>query len=330
MSDDFCLLTPTWADDRAHFGLLRASIERSPFHSIPHEVVAQTEDLELFRPVSAPPVRLRSTAEVLPVEVETMRQRAKRLQARMGRGGTRILGSLARHSGWPAWVAYTGWHVQQITKLALVAASDVDHVVAIDSDVVVTPHATAEDFLAPGRVVCFERLTPVRQVSRKVWNWNRQAHVLFDRPFPADDLLESYFDTPFVFHAPTVRRMLNWLEDHYRCPWWQALLRQPPRRWSEFGSYRVFLRMWPPDSTIEWRSDHHMRYIFDASDLEALVGQVEALLKEPGSHYITIHSQSSGRQLWSATGYADRILALLPEPRSGEGVEQGTAGATER
>ncbi|MFO8152281.1 DUF6492 family protein [Thioalkalivibrio sp.] len=316
MSEDLCLLTPTWSGDRAHFELMRASLERSTLAATPHHVVVQTEDLELFRAFTGPAVRLVATRDVLPGDVESLRQRGRRWQRRLGRGATRLMGSVARYTGRPRWVAHTGWHVQQITKLAVAAASEIDTVVALDSDVVVTRHARPDDFLHPERIVCLEHWTPAAEVIGKVAKWNRQAHALFGQPFAADAAVDTYFDTPFVFHAPTLRKMLSWLERRYGRPWWEVLLAQPPRRWSEFGSYRMFLRAFPPSQGVDWQTNRYGRYIFDASDPAMVRVRFEELLRDPDSHYVTIHSQSSGRQLWGAAGYAPLILSLLEDSRA--------------
>jgi len=311
MNESLCLLTPTWLGDKVHFDLLRTSIERSALAYAPHDVVVHTEDLGLFSSYAGSRVRLIATEDVLPGEVEAMRRRARHLQARFGRAGTRILSSISRYAGLPRWVRYTGWQVQQIAKLAMAARSDTDTVVLLDSDVIVTRHAQANDFLHPGRIVCFGRWMPAKEVGGKVAKWNRQAHVLLGSPFSPSAPVDAYFDTPFVFHPPTVRRMLAWLERRHGRAWWEVLLAQPPRRWSEFGTYRVFLRSHDPGYPVEWRSDHGIRYLFDARDPYALRSRVGSLLEDSESHYIIIHSQSSGRGLWRAEDYAALLMPML-------------------
>lgn len=271
----------------------------------------------MFEAFARPPVRLRTTAEVLPREVEVMRRRARRWQKMLGRTGTRLSASLNRRRGWPHWPAYTGWHTQQLTKLAVAAEAASEHIVAIDSDVVVTPHASIADFVDAERVVCFSRVGALPASSRrKVFNWNVEAHRLFGETLPEQEPFELYFDTPFVFHAQSVQRMLSWLEAEYTCPWWRALLRQPAGRWSEFGSYRVFLRRHPPACGIDWRDDRCMRFLTDAEDPEMLSDRVAQLLADPSSHYITIHSRSSRPRESGAGQYTNRILNLLPPPRT--------------
>lgn len=316
-SESFCmtapvqLLTPTWSGDLPHFRLLRASLARSPLAHLPHRVVVQDEDLGLFE-AEAAGAELCSSAEVLPPAVEAGRRRARRMQQRLGRHGTRLAGSLCARRGWPAWVRYTGWHAQQISKLAAAAESAIDTVVVLDSDVVVLPDASESDFLdADGRVVCFQRWAPADEVRGKLAKWNRQAHALFGGHLDEAAPHDVCFDTPFVLHAPTLRAMLAELERRYAKPWWQALIEQPPRHWSEFASYRRYLRAFLPPESVAWRDDGLLRYIFDAQDPEAVREAVAGMMTDPGVHYVTIHSQSAGRGLWGAEGYAERLLPLL-------------------
>lgn len=314
-SSSLCLLTPTWSGDRQHFDVLSASLARSALADIPHFAVVQSEDLAAFEGAGGPATRLIPSSEVLPDPIDVRRQRARRWAARLGRAGTRLAGSLAlRTGGWPRWVHYTGWHTQQITKLAFAASSTYDTVVVMDSDVVVLPHAGVKDFVVDdGGVLCYEAAQPATGFGGKRANWNRQAHALLDVPYAPEQYFDTSFETPFVFHTETLRRMLSWLETRYGKPWWQVLLDQPVRRWSEFASYRLFLKRHMPESAVTWRSDDLIHYLFDAADPEAVGRQVAALTHDPKAHFVTIHSQSSGRQLWGAEGYAPHVVAALDE-----------------
>lgn len=305
------LLTATWSGDLAHFRLLRASLARSPLAALPHQVVVQSEDLPAFQ-AEAAGAELQASAALLPSGVEAARQRARNWQRVLGRHGTRLAGSLCARAGWPDWVRHTGWHTQQISKLAAAAQSAVDTVVVLDSDVVVLPSATAEDFLDPGgRAVCFERWASASGVGGKVSKWNHQAHALFGRQLDGQALRDVCFDTPFVLHAPTLRTMLAALEARYAKPWWRVLLEQPPRHWSEFASYRHYLRHELAADAVDWRPDSLLGYIFEAQDPEAVRDEVAAKVADSEVHYVTIHSQSSGRGLWTADGLAERILPVL-------------------
>ncbi|MHA7834643.1 MAG: DUF6492 family protein [Algiphilus sp.] len=310
-----CLLTPTWSGDRQHFDMLSASLARSPLAEVPHFAVVQSEDIDAFAGAGGTSTRLMPSSAILPDAVDARRQQARRWASGLGRAGTRLTGSLAlRTGGWPRWVHYTGWHTQQITKLAFAAQSDFDTVVVMDSDVVVLPHAAVGDFIAEdGRVLCYEADQPATAFGGKRGNWNRQAHALLDVPYDPSQYFDTSFETPFVLHTESLRALLHWLERRYGQPWWQVLLAQPVRRWSEFATYRLFLKRHMPANAVEWRSDALIRYLFDAADPEAVGREVRALTEDPAAHFVTIHSQSSGRQRWGAEGYAPQVMAALEE-----------------
>jgi len=314
VSDPFRILTVTWSADLEHFALLRDSLASSRLGDIAHDVVVQTEDLPLFQEYARYPVSLYATKDVLPSAVEAKRLQARRWQGRTGRTVTKLLGSLARHSGRPNWVRYTGWHTQQLCKLAHVASSATHGFVLMDSDVVVTPLAEPEDFVTPGRILCFSHWKNVDSLNGKMKNWQSTARQLFDGQASEIGRFDSYTDTPFVLDAPIVRDMMQWLEQRYSMPWWQVLLSLPPRRWSEFCIYKTYLRD-VSTATVEWQDVDKFGYLFEAGDPEALAREFSRQIESEQRHYITIHSQSSGRQLWSAASYAGHIRQCLAAQR---------------
>lgn len=304
------LLTTTWAADAQQFSMLRASVQRSALVALPHHVVVHTEDRTRFSG-HASEVRLLTTAEVLPGNLEAARCLARAWQSRLGRHGTKWTSSLTRLFGSPAWPRYLGWQMQQISKLASIAQIQSDTVLVLDSDVVVTPQARVDDYLHPGQAVCIEQWKPANSASGKVRKWNREAHRLLDVPFDPAAPVDLFFDTPFPTHPASVRALMTWLEDRYQCPWWNAILAQPPRRWSEFATYRQFLRQHPPDCGVNWQSPALTRYVFEAADAVALIARLRELMAEPDCHYITLHSQSSGRGLWDADEIIPQVRALI-------------------
>lgn len=307
MNHGIQFLTVTWAGDRIPFALLKKSMAMSGFAGQKHDVVVHAEDIPQFNFVSDSHIRLLSTAEILPADVEQQRSTALAWHGRIGRRGTKLAGSITRYTGWPRWVRYTGWHTQQLSKLAYVAASQCDTVVILDSDVVITPHAKLEDFLQPERLICYQSKTDIEKVAGKVKNWQQTAFNLFDQEMPSSGSFDCYYDTPFVMHAPTVRRMLGWLEGRYQKRWWEVLIDLPPRRWSEFGCYKCFLRTNIDQALIDWRNTDSIGYLYDASDPARLIKDFKNLVERQQCHYVTIHSQSSGRQRWSAESYQSLI-----------------------
>lgn len=316
MTAPFRILTVTWSEDLPHFGLLRDSLAMSSLAHIPHDVVVQSEDLPGFAQFQGGTVALQGSASVLPPAVESRRRLARRWQARTGRHGTRLLGSVSRRTGWPRWVRYTGWHTQQLSKLAAVAASADDTVVVMDSDVVVTPRARPEDFVPTASITCFSEWQPAAALSGKVRNWQHTAHRLFGQPLAADARVDCYFDTPFVFHAPTVRELLAFLERRYGKPWWEVLVALPPRGWSEFCIYKTYLQV-VATHDVDRRDTALFGYLFDASDPARLADDFMQLADSGRRHYITIHSQSAGRRLWSAQASRNGIRDCLARMQPG-------------
>lgn len=304
-------ITPTWAGDLEHFRVMRASLERSPLARYPHYVVVQDEDLSLFEEFGdRPGLILLSTRDVLPEEVERRRVWARSVSRRLGRNMTRICGSLKRLISWPMWPSYTGWHTQQLCKLKLAAELDCDKAVVIDSDVVVTPNADVHDFFGNAGIVCFAQWQKRSELGGKVRHWLEESERLIGVN-PGSESVNVYFDTPFVLDRKLVIRALGELESKEGEAWWSAFLKRPPRRWSEFGFYKAFLASQKGQINVEWREATFSRYLYDTHEPEVVVSQVRSMMDDAQVHYITIHSQASGRHKWPAEDFLVPILSDL-------------------
>ncbi|MEN8664312.1 MAG: hypothetical protein ABF356_05100, partial [Polycyclovorans sp.] len=84
-----------------------------------------------------------------------------------------------------------------------------------------------------------------------------------------------------------------------------------------FATYRLFLRQHPPACGVDWQSPALTRYVHKATDVAALITHLRTLLAEPNCHYITLHSQSSGRGLWNADEVIPPVRALIEAQASG-------------
>lgn len=313
------LVTPTWSGDLDHYRVLLRSLENKSLSGLKHTTVVQTEDLALFSGLlaaSAGPVatQLCTSEQVLPAEVELARCQALRYQKIWGRHVTRLCGSASRVLGGPNWPRYTGWHTQQISKLAMVAQADTDYVLVIDSDVIVTPAADLSTMLSDNGIICFSDRKPLTQFKGKTRKWVLQADGILRVPSDPQREYDSYFDTPFLLHVATVRAMFAWLENEYRQPWWRVLLAQSPRHWSEFAIYKLFLQKNSdehPETVVRWLAPSMMRYIFDTRDTVKLLSELQQYWQDPAIHFITVHSQSSGRQRWRAHEFVEEFLAMI-------------------
>lgn len=305
------LLTVTWRGDFSAFRLLRASLEQSDLRGLQHHIVVHTEDRELFQSLPLTNATLHTTAEVLPGDLEARRVDALQKQQKWGRHWVRRFTSLRRYGG-PGWVRYIGWHMQQISKLAWVAARPSGTVAVIDSDVVVTPHARSGHLLAGERPLCFTQPVSFDDLRGKVRKWNQTSAKLF----PSSQFRpDKYFDTPFVFDVPSVKAMLADMELRYRKPWHTTLLDLPPRRWSEFATYRAYLQA--SGQPVNWQHPDRNRYAYDASSLDVVRSSLSDAWADTHCDFLTIHSQSSGKQLWSIADYVDDLeqwIRAQPNP----------------
>jgi hypothetical protein len=306
-------ITPTWAGDLEHFRVMRSSLEHSPLARFQHYVVVQDEDLSLFEEFrDRPGLTLLSTRDVLPAMVERRRARARRIAERCGRDFTRICGSIKRVFSWPLWPSYTGWHTQQLCKLKLASELGCDIAVVLDSDLVITPSAVAEDFCGSSGVVCFADWRSRSELGGKVRNWVLETERLVGAERDMDPV-NVYFDTPFVFDRALLCSALTGLESKTGKSWWYALLDLPPRRWSEFGFYKAFLMHRIPEDRIDWREPSFFRYVYDTSDSRKVIDTVREMIADPDIHYVTIHSQASGRENWDPQAYLKPLLSLLDQ-----------------
>jgi len=304
-------ITPTWAGDLDHFRVMRASLEQSPLAGFDHYVVVQHEDIALFEEFrERSGLTLLSTRDVLPEDIEHRRNCARQISQRLGRKMTRICGSLKRIFSRPDWPSYTGWHTQQLCKLILASELEYDKAVIIDSDVIVTPYASYNDFVSDIGYVCFADWQSRTGLKGKVKKWIHESEYLIDTVSSTTEV-NAYFDTPFVFDRQLLCEALKTLESNTDKVWYTALLDRPPRRWSEFGIYKAYLMQQTSKVSIDWRIPSFCHYLYDTSNSQTVVETVGELLTKPDIHYVTIHSQASGRELRDASAYLEPILSLI-------------------
>lgn len=246
------LVSTTWSHDLEHFRLLRASIENSPLRDIEHHIAVQSEDMEKFLYFGENQnVTLYSSSELLPSHIEKQRVKARKNEELFGRNLARIFGSFCRTFGHPKWPRYTGWHTQQILKLALATKLNFDRIIIIDSDVIITKNSKLADYAQSETLPCFATWAPYESLSGKVKNWVDQSSSLTKTKIGEQSVVNTYFDTPFILDSDALRSMLTWLEGEFGVSWMSTLLSSPPRRLSEFGVYKFFLQH-KTASNINW------------------------------------------------------------------------------
>lgn len=309
-----CFMTPTWGRDVGHFRWLRRSLERAGLAHVPHVVVVQTEDVELFRPFAINGVKLMTTAEVLPAEVERGRVLAMTRTRKYGRTLTKFCTSLNKRFGWCNWVKYSGWHVQQITKFQVAASGGHDITVVLDSDLLITRPFDLRLFAPDGRVAVFENYYLTPQTPGVGWKWHQTASRLLKQPITPDRPANGYWAPPFVFERHTTQALHKWLETEYGSTWSQTLLGQAPYSWSEGRIYSLFARSCGDASLLSFVDNPHLRGVATRKERQDLESVIREALCDPQTFFMFIQSDQRAQRRFSVGTY-DPILSkyfLLP------------------
>ena len=309
-----CFMTPTWGRDLGHFRWLRRSLERSGLADVPHVVIVQTEDVDLFRPYVTGGVKLMATADVLPADVERGRVIAMARAQRYGRALTKLCTSLNKRFGWCKWVKYSGWHVQQITKFQAAANNPYDITVVLDSDLLITRPFDLKLFAPDGRVAVFENYYLTPQTPGLGWKWHQTASHLLKQPITPDRPANGYWAPPFVFDRVTTQSLHKWIEAEYSRPWYQVLLAQPPYGWSEGRIYSLFARAYGDASLLSFVGNPHLRGVATKEDRRDMESIIREALCDPQTFFMFIQSDQRAQKRFSV-GMYEPILSkyfLLP------------------
>jgi hypothetical protein len=131
-----------------------------------------------------------------------------------------------------------GWILQQVIKLAAIAASEDDLVLLVDSDVEFVRPFTAEMFARDGIVRFFCKPNEIGKELSRHMTWHRVARELLDLP-PAEPPYPDYISSPLAWDPVLVRRMLARVEATTGLPWLTAIAGQLD--FSECVLYGVFV-----------------------------------------------------------------------------------------
>lgn len=304
-----CFMTATWGPDLGHFRWLRRSMERAGFADIPHFVVVQTEDLPLFKSLESGGMRLLSTAEVLPGDIERRRVDARRRTQDYGRRLGKFCTSLNKRFGWCDWVRYTGWQVQQITKLTVAASVAYELTVVLDSDLLLTRPFDLRLFVPDGRATVFEHPDVTPQTRGLAWRWHETAcRLLLQSAVPPAN---SYVGTPFVLDRSTLIALHGHIELIYGRPWFETLLALPVSAWSEFATYNVFARRLVAAPSLEFRANPHVRGLDNAYGAARAEAIIRAAIADPRVYFLYIPSVRFARRRWAIQDYDPLLRELL-------------------
>jgi hypothetical protein len=185
------ILTPSYAADFDRCRLLCESLDALGDARNSHYILVADHDLDQFKPLEGPRRRVIPDGELLPSWLKPVR---------------RPFDALRRH----VWIStdirrqvrpLSGWHVQQLRKIAAAARVDEDVIVMADSDSVFVRPVTADAFRRDGRVRLYRKpgaiLDQTSSPDGQTYGhagWTRHAAKALGLPepaFPADDFINN-------------------------------------------------------------------------------------------------------------------------------------------
>jgi hypothetical protein len=199
--------------------LHQSVLDYSP-DSVHHHIVVPGPDLQLFGRLAGPRTHIRCETDLLPrwfVPVPL----------------TNVTVNLGR-----PFPPIRGWILQQVVKLAAVAASEDDVVLVVDSDVEFVRPVTVETFVRDSVVRFYRKPSAIDEQLPRHMAWHRTAHALLGLP-PAKAPYTDYISAMLACDPAIVRRMLARVTAASGCPWITAITRQ--LHFSEWTLYGVFI-----------------------------------------------------------------------------------------
>jgi hypothetical protein len=215
------VITPSFAPDfELCVALNRSVLDNAP-DTVQHHIIVPRSDLKLFGRLAGPRTHIRCEADLLPRTFVPV-----------------PFSNITINLGRP-FPPVRGWILQQVVKLAVVAASEDDVVLVVDSDVEFVRPFTAEMFVRDGNVRFYRKPNQIDNRLPRHMAWHRVARVLLGLP-PVEPPFTDYIPSSLVAWDPIiVRRMLARVTATTRRPWPTAIAGQ--LHFSEWTLYGVFV-----------------------------------------------------------------------------------------
>jgi hypothetical protein len=215
------VITPSFAPDFELCAALNRSVLDNAPDKVQHHIIVPRSDLKLFGRLAGPRTHIRCEVDLLPrtfVHVPF----------------SNITVNLVR-----PFPPVRGWVLQQVIKLAAVAASEDDVVLVVDSDVEFVRPFTAEMFVRDGKVRFYRKPNQIDSRLPRHMIWHRVARVLLGLP-PVAPPFTDYIPSSLVAWDPIiVRRMLARVTASTGRPWPTAIGGE--LHFSEWTLYGVFV-----------------------------------------------------------------------------------------
>jgi hypothetical protein len=203
---------------------LCSDLHQSVLNSFPnwvhHDIIVPHSDVKLFGRLAGPRAHIRCETDLLPRSFVPI-------------PFTDITVNLDR-----LFPPVRGWVLQQVVKLAAVAASEADVVLLVDSDVEFVRPVTIETFVRDGVVRFYRKPHDIDEKLPRHIAWHRTARALLGLP-AVEPPYNDYISSPLACDPAIVRQMLARVTATTGRPWTTAIAAQ--LHFSEWTLYGVFV-----------------------------------------------------------------------------------------
>lgn len=217
----FAVVTPSYGPDVSLFAdLHRSVLEFTPCDTV-HHVIVPARDRGRFAPFEGPRCRVVTEPELLP---STFRRSPK--------------------PGWwinlrRPWPPVRGWVLQQALKIAAAAELDAEHVLVVDSDVVLVRPVEPDRFVVGGRRCLYRLDGGVHHGMPRHLRWHEVARRLLGLPSAPPPPLPDYVSSLNVWEPVMVRALQRRITECAGRDWLDAITRE--LHVSEFVLYGVYI-----------------------------------------------------------------------------------------
>ena len=214
------VITPSFAPDFELCADLNRSVLKYLPSSVHHHIIVPRSDLKLFAQLAGATTHIRCEADLLPASF--VHVPFSKLTVNLGRPFPPV----------------RGWILQQIVKLAAVAASDDDMVLLVDSDIEFIRPFAVETFVRNGVVRFYRKPDEIDERLPRHMIWHRVARALLGLP-PAEPPYTDFISSLLAWDPVIVRRLLAQVAATTGQQWATAIAGQ--LHFSEWTLYGVFV-----------------------------------------------------------------------------------------
>lgn len=213
------VITKSFAPDLELCSDLNRSVLECAPASVQHHIIVPRQDLKLFEQLAGPRTRIRCDADFLPNSF---------LALPFGNFTVNLRQPLP---------PVRGWILQQIVKLAAVAAAEDDVVLVADSDVEFVRPFEPETFVQDGVVRLYRKPNAIAEQLPRHMAWQRVARTLLGLPARQPPYTD-YISAMLACDPKIVRQMLVRVAATTGRPWAAAISGQ--LHFSEWTLYGIF------------------------------------------------------------------------------------------